>query len=94
MPDAVRKVIAISILVIGVGLLWAGGRSSPNGAAAAMNETEVTLAAARERAASQDPRLKGAYSFERGGWIYVHLEGEPDAIGFQHGYLQIGRAHV
>ena len=87
MPDAVRKVIAILILVIGVGLVWAGGRSSSNGAEAAINETEVTLAAARERAASQDPRLKGAYSFERGGWIYVHLEGEPDAIGFQHGYL-------
>ena len=87
MPDAVRKVLAILILVIGVGLVWAGGRSSSNGAEAAINETEVTLAAARERAASQDPRLKGAYSFERGGWIYVHLEGEPDAIGFQHGYL-------
>src|SRR5215468_4280988 len=87
MPNAVRKVLAILILVAGVGLVWAGGRSSSNGAEAAINETEVTLAAARERAASQDPRLKGAYSFERGGWIYVHLEGEPDAIGFQHGYL-------
>jgi hypothetical protein len=34
-----------------------------------------------------DPRLVGAYRFERGGWIYVHLQGSPDAIGFQHGYL-------
>ncbi len=32
-------------------------------------------------------RLKGAYRFERGGWIYVHLEGAPADIGYQHGYL-------
>jgi hypothetical protein len=36
---------------------------------------------------SHDPRLKGAYRFERGGWIYVHLQGTPAQIGFQHGYL-------
>jgi hypothetical protein len=87
MSDVVRKVIALSILIIGAGLLWAGGRSSSNDAEAAKNETEGTIAYARERAASHDPRLKGAYSFERGGWVYVHLEGEPEAIGFQHGYL-------
>jgi hypothetical protein len=27
------------------------------------------------------------YRFNRGGWIYVHLEGSPHDIGFQHGYL-------
>lgn len=37
--------------------------------------------------ASSDSRLHGAYRFERGGWIYVHLEGSPEHIGFQHGYL-------
>jgi hypothetical protein len=31
--------------------------------------------------------LKPAYRFEEGGWIYVHLEGAPRQIGFQHGYL-------
>jgi hypothetical protein len=36
---------------------------------------------------SDDPRLAKAYRFERGGWIYVHLEGTPHDIGFQHGYL-------
>jgi hypothetical protein len=36
---------------------------------------------------SDDPRLAKAYRFERGGWIYVHLEGSPGDIGFQHGYL-------
>jgi hypothetical protein len=34
-----------------------------------------------------DPRMKGAYSFEKGGWTYVHLEGTPEEIGYQHGYL-------
>jgi len=34
-----------------------------------------------------DPRLKNAYRFERAGWVYIHLEGSPSDIGFQHGYL-------
>ncbi|HEX5482933.1 MAG TPA: hypothetical protein VFZ08_09950, partial [Terriglobia bacterium] len=37
--------------------------------------------------ASRDPRLKDAYRFSRGRWVYVHLEGKPSEIGFQHGYL-------
>jgi len=35
-----------------------------------------------------DPRLK--HSFRRpevSGWTFVHLEGTPSEIGFQHGYL-------
>jgi hypothetical protein len=36
---------------------------------------------------NKDPRLAGAYRFERGGWTYVHLQGSPEQIGFQHGYL-------
>lgn len=34
-----------------------------------------------------DARLAKSYRFERGGWIYVHLEGTPFNIGYQHGYL-------
>src|SRR6266481_3370961 len=36
---------------------------------------------------STDSRLGKSYRFERGGWIYVHLEGSPRNIGYQHGYL-------
>jgi hypothetical protein len=36
---------------------------------------------------SADPRLKGAYRFGHNEWVYVHLEGPPAAIGFQHGFL-------
>jgi len=35
-----------------------------------------------------DPRLKNAFRrAPQNGWIFVHLEGTPAAIGFQHGYL-------
>ncbi len=35
-----------------------------------------------------DPRLKGAFRKPaENGWIFVHLEGEPAEVGFQHGYL-------
>jgi len=36
---------------------------------------------------SSDPRLQKAYRFQDGGWTYVHLEGSPADVGFQHGYL-------
>src|SRR5215831_19095110 len=34
-----------------------------------------------------DPRLDKAYRFQQGGWTYVHVEGSPSDIGYQHGYL-------
>jgi hypothetical protein len=35
-----------------------------------------------------EPRLKGAFRRRaKNGWTFVHLEGEPRAVGFQHGYL-------
>ncbi len=36
---------------------------------------------------SSDARLQKAYRFQQGGWTYLHLEGSPANIGFQHGYL-------
>ena len=46
------------------------------------------VAFAKQDAAKPDEaRLKPAYRFARGGWIYVHLEGSPADIGYQHGYL-------
>jgi hypothetical protein len=47
----------------------------------------LTAVGASARAASNDTKLAGAYRFERGGWTYVHLQGSPEQIGFQHGYL-------
>ena len=36
---------------------------------------------------TEDPRLLKALRQDKAGWIYVHLEGSPKQIGFQHGYL-------
>ena len=37
--------------------------------------------------APTDPRLEGGYTFKQNGWTYVHLQGTPEQVGFQHGYL-------
>ena len=42
---------------------------------------------AASAAPSSHARLQKAYRFQKGGWTYVHLEGSPANIGFQHGYL-------
>ena len=57
-------------------------RILPAGAILAFVVASITFAAA-----IKDPRLEGSYRFERGGWTYVHLQGSPEQIGFQHGYL-------
>ncbi len=31
--------------------------------------------------------LQGSYRFESNGWVFVHLQGPPDQLGYQHGYL-------
>ncbi len=41
----------------------------------------------RSDAAMRDPRLKGAYRFSRDRWIYIHMQGTPSEVGFQHGHL-------
>jgi len=48
----------------------------------------VTIPAlAAHAAGNQDPRLAGSYTFQQNGWTYVHLQGSPSQIGFQHGYI-------
>jgi len=86
MSLAMRRTLSVVILALGMVGLWGWWRS-PQGARAAKAEAEEAVQRAREQAAESDPRLKGAYRFERGGWIYVHLTGSPAALGFQHGFL-------
>lgn len=51
------------------------------------------FAGSTARAAEPVPSLSSqtdsshGYRFEKGGWTYVHLEGTPSQIGFQHGQL-------
>ena len=46
------------------------------GAQTAKHRTEIPLGMSSQ-----------AWSFERDGWTYVHLEGTPREIGYQHGYM-------
>jgi hypothetical protein len=52
--------------------------------AAALQAGAQSIAAGAEPAGSD--RLRGSHRFERNGWIYVHAEGPPERLGFQHGY--------
>ena len=47
----------------------------------------TAVSAAPFASAADDPRLKDAYKFNEGGWTYVHLQGTPEQVGFQHGYI-------
>jgi len=47
----------------------------------------AVAAASSPTSTQRDARLRSAYRFERDGWTYVHLEGSPTQIGFQHGSL-------
>src|SRR5712664_3742600 len=86
MNDSMRRGAAILLVILGGAALWSAGSGAP--ASASANDAMVaTITAAREHAAANDPRLKPASRFEQGGWIYVHLEGDPGAMGYQHGYL-------
>jgi hypothetical protein len=50
--------------------------------------TVILISGIAKPAHSADPRLKGAYRKPpQSGWTYVHLEGTPSEIGYQHGYL-------
>ncbi len=47
----------------------------------------IFLAGNNGCSSSVNPRLGKASREDKNGWIYVHLEGSPADIGYQHGYL-------
>ncbi len=50
--------------------------------------TAFPLASGTRTPATPDSRLHDAFrNPTKDGWIFVHLEGNPSSIGFQHGYL-------
>src|SRR5271169_1290283 len=53
----------------------------------AFGSSTIFAAAQQANGEGDAARLKPAYRFERSKWIYVHLEGSPADIGYQHGYL-------
>jgi len=68
-------------------LLLVPALSSVALAAAAPLPNSQPVAGHADTQAGADPRLQGGYKFNEGGWTYVHLEGTPEQVGFQHGYL-------
>ncbi len=44
-------------------------------------------ASAEDKTGGVSGRLAGSYRSEQNGWIFVHLEGPPEQVGYQHGYL-------
>jgi hypothetical protein len=67
-----RRALSVAMLVL---LVLAGCGQPP-----------ATRQAAQPVVAS-DARLAGSYRFDRNGWIFVHLEGPPATLGYQHGSL-------
>ena len=61
--------------------------SAALGFATVLLGTSMCATQSQSATSSSDPRLQKAYRFQQGGWTYVHLEGSPSDIGFQHGYL-------
>jgi hypothetical protein len=84
--NAVRLTVFAGTLLLAVALLrFPGAYSLPRAGASSAAAADVPLPTPAQNAS--DPRLRGGYRFERGGWIYVHLEGPPAQLGYQHGYL-------
>jgi len=54
----------------------------------AMVSLLVFAAALGSRPSRTDPRMnRAARHAAQNGWIFVHLEGSPSMIGFQHGFM-------
>ncbi len=77
-----RKHLRIILCLIGMALVSFAVMAWPHVERIAASPVPVPLASP-----PTDSRLQGAYRFERDGWVYVHLVGSPERIGFQHGYL-------
>src|ERR1039458_5315485 len=77
----VRKALASTLLTtlfaITAWLCVPTGEPPPRGWAGQLPDHRIT----------RSPDLQSAYRFEQGGWIFVHLEGSPRQVGYQHGYL-------
>jgi hypothetical protein len=70
--------LLVAIIILGaIGIRYFSSRPAP--ASTAGHGAQSSVASTHH--------MENAYRFERGGWIYVHVEGSPSDIGYQHGYL-------
>jgi hypothetical protein len=80
MPDEQNRALAALIAIVLI-VLVVGGMAHM--ASLAVDATKPVAAAP----VADKARLAKAYRFQQGGWTYVHLEGSPADIGYQHGFL-------
>lgn len=79
-PRVLRAALFVVVLsVVSAGVILTTSREGLRGNSPAFSTAGKSV--------GKDPRLRGAYRFDQAGWVYVHLEGSPRQIGFQHGYL-------
>src|SRR5262245_54444 len=86
-----RSVTRARLLTAGlitIGILIA---PPPPRGSASPGEAPTAAGARRSRRArphsSSSDLMGSAFRQDRNGWIYLHLEGTPDQVGYQHGYL-------
>src|SRR6202451_1302975 len=86
-----RNRLPFALLVVGMivaaSALLAGQFLALGEVHAAHAAAPLAFTAVVPQRGADNPVLAKAYRFERGGWIYVHLEGAPHDIGYQRGYL-------
>ncbi|MCB9113701.1 MAG: beta-Ala-His dipeptidase [Caldilinea sp.] len=76
--------LLLAVLVLGI-LPHATAQAAPSVALVDRDRLLVQQPAADEPVQSS-PDGKG-YRFERAGWVYLHIEGDPYERGYQHGFL-------
>ena len=77
-----NRIPGVTLFVLGIALI-----AAPSFLGSRAVSANAGAPVALGQHSSSDAILSKAYRFERGGWIYVHLEGSPHDIGYQHGYL-------
>jgi hypothetical protein len=78
-----RSTLGISLLLTQL----VGASPAPLAAAAAAVRRKPAPGRSQSKDSFTELTQDKGYRFDRGGWIYVHLEGSPHDIGYQHGYL-------
>jgi len=80
------RLLALACLLAASAIVAARNQASVAASSVAIRSAEISQPPAAPPALDAAVLAK-AYRFERGGWIYVHLEGSPHEIGYQHGVL-------
>jgi len=75
--------VAVSATLLFSSAIWLVAGCSGS---ASVSTSPSQTSGAKVSVQANDARLAKSYRFDRGGWIYVHAEGTPAQIGFQHGY--------